>query len=53
MKGFTSMILLLLAAYINPLFAQKGTVTGIVADSLSEESLLGVNLKAGSVHRLP
>lgn len=49
MKGFTTTLLILLAFYINPLIAQTGTITGIIADSSTQESLLGVNVRAGEV----
>jgi TonB-dependent SusC/RagA subfamily outer membrane receptor len=51
MKIFTSLILLLFVSTLNSsVFAQTmGTITGIIADSSSAESLLGVNVRVGTV----
>lgn len=51
MRIFTCFIFLLFVSTLNSsVFAQKmGTITGIIADSLSAESLLGVHVRAGTV----
>lgn len=50
MKGYSTIILILIAFYTSPLIAQNtGIITGIIADSTTTESLLGVNVKAGEV----
>lgn len=50
MKIFTCFIFLLVVTTFNTsVFAQAtGTITGIIADSITEESLLGVNVRAGT-----
>lgn len=50
MKIFTCFIFLLFVTSFNTsVFAQNtGTITGIIADSITEESLLGVNVRAGT-----
>ncbi|WP_052592733.1 TonB-dependent receptor [Aureispira sp. CCB-QB1] len=50
MKSFTCTIFLLFTTiFTSSIFAQNtGTITGIVADSLTQESLLGVNVRAGT-----
>lgn len=50
MKIFTCFIFLLFVTTFNTsVFAQNtGTITGIIADSITEESLLGVNVRAGT-----
>lgn len=50
MKKTITILVLWLIGCTNTVFAQAmGTVTGIIADSLSKESLLGVNVKVGEV----
>lgn len=51
MKSFTCFIFLLFVTLFTPsIFAQNtGTITGIIADSLTEESLLGVNVRVGTI----
>lgn len=50
MKSFTCIIFFLLVPlFTSSIFAQNtGTITGIIADSLTEESLLGVNVRTGT-----
>jgi outer membrane receptor protein involved in Fe transport len=48
MRGFIYITLLLGLCYTCPTIAQStGIITGIIADSTTQESLLGVNVKAG------
>jgi len=48
MRGFIYTTLLLALFYTCPTIAQNtGIITGIIADSTTQESLLGVNVKAG------
>jgi iron complex outermembrane receptor protein len=51
MKFFTYFIFLLLVSlFTSSAFAQTtGTITGILADSITEESLLGVNVRSGKI----
>lgn len=51
MKGFTTIIffLLIIGTSSNLLAQSKGIITGIVADSSTRESLLGVNIRTGDI----
>ncbi|BDS09640.1 TonB-dependent receptor [Aureispira anguillae] len=52
MKGFTTLIFLLILILGAPIWVQAqqtGIITGIIADSLTKESLLGVNVRTGSI----
>lgn len=48
MKGFITLFLLVIPYFLHTISAQDtGTITGIIADSITNESLLGVNVKVG------
>jgi TonB-dependent SusC/RagA subfamily outer membrane receptor len=52
MKGFTQTILIITALYSSSLYAQTtGIITGIIADSSTSESLLGVTIACGEINR--
>ena len=52
MKGFTQTILIITALYSSSLYGQTtGIITGIIADSSTSESLLGVTIACGEIQR--
>ncbi|MCH2023300.1 MAG: TonB-dependent receptor [Saprospiraceae bacterium] len=52
MKGLSTVILILSIFYSNIIIGQNtGIITGIIADSISQESLLGVNVICGDLMR--
>ncbi|MDC0230543.1 TonB-dependent receptor [Aureispira] len=52
MKGLSSVILMLSIFYTNIIIGQNtGIISGIIADSISQESLLGVNVICGDISK--